>query len=72
MKISKKKNALNQRIFHKMQSHLAFQHIKMCKLIRHTICESLVKLQQFKHEWLYGNTKKPNKIKRLSITCNYI
>ena len=28
---------------HDLQSHLACQFIKMCVLIRHTICESLVK-----------------------------
>ena len=45
------------------------------KLIRHTICECLVKIQQFRQEWsliMYENTQKRNKTKELSITCSYI
>ena len=34
----------NQWAFHNLQLHLAFRHIKRCVLIKHTICESLVKI----------------------------
>ena len=56
---------------------MASPHSKMCILIGHTICESLVKMQQFRHEWssiiMYENTqKKRNKIKRHSIPYSYI
>ena len=39
-----KKNALNKKTFHKLQSHLVCWHTKMCRLIRHIICESLVEI----------------------------
>ena len=29
--------------FHNLQLHLTYHYIKMCVLIRHTICENLVK-----------------------------
>ena len=38
---------LNQRTFHNLQSHLACWHTKMFTLIRHTICESLVKISVY-------------------------
>ena len=48
----------------------------MCTLIKHTICESLVKMQYFRHEWsskMYENTQKIHiKIKGCSITCSHI
>ena len=47
----------------------------MCILIRHTICENLVKIQYFRHGYssiLCKIRKKLNKIKRLSITCSQI
>ena len=52
MKIHKKTQLL--------KSHLAFLYAKMCKLIRLIICESLVEIQQFRHEWysiMYENTQ---------------
>ena len=49
MKIPKK-TQLNQNAFHNLQSHLAYRYIKLCTLIRHTICESLVEIQQFRHK----------------------
>ena len=39
----------------------------MSALIKHTICESLGDMQQFKHEWsaiMYRNTEKSNKISK--------
>ena len=36
---------LNQITFHNQQSHLASWHTKVCTFIKHTICESLVKIQ---------------------------
>ena len=66
------KMQLNRRIFHNLQSHLACWHIKMCTSIKHTICESLMKIQHFRHEcssFMDVNTKKN---KRPSITCSYI
>ena len=36
------KTIQNQEIFHKFQSHLACQLIKVCVLIRYTFCESFV------------------------------
>ena len=37
-----RKAQLNQRPLHNMQLHLAYRYIKMCVLIRHTFCESLL------------------------------
>ena len=34
------KNQLNQRPCHNLQLHQAYRHVKMCVLLRHTICES--------------------------------
>ena len=68
LKISKK-TQLYQIICHNLQSHLACSHIKLCVLIRHIICESLVKIQNFKNEWsliMYENTQK-NAIKSKSV-----
>ena len=59
MKIPKK--PINQKDFHNFQLHLACWHTKMFTLIRYTICESLMKIQQFRHEWsskMYENTQK--------------
>ena len=61
--------------YHNLQSHLPRWYTKICTLIRHTICESLVKMQYFRQEWssiLYENTQKFNKIKENSITYVYI
>ena len=44
IKISKKKQSI-QRTFCYLKLHLACQHIKICVSIRHTICESFVKIQ---------------------------
>ena len=40
----------NQRAFHNLQSYLICWYIKMFKLIRHTFCESLVKICATKHK----------------------
>ena len=56
-----KKTQLNKRTFHNLQSHLACWQIKMCTLIRLTICECLVKIQHFIHKCssiMYENTQK--------------
>ena len=37
-------------VFHNLQSHLAYQYIKICVLTRHTFCESLVKLGSTKRK----------------------
>ena len=37
------KNAINQGALHNLQLNLAYLHFKMCVLIRHTLCESLMK-----------------------------
>ena len=68
------KNTLYQRTFLNLQSHLACWHIPKCVyiLIKHTICENLVKIQLFRHEWLSIIPKKRNKINEHSITCSYI
>ena len=39
---SLKKTQYNQKAFHNLQSHLAYQYIKMCLLIRHTFNEIYV------------------------------
>ena len=48
----------------------------MCILIKYTICEILVEIQHFRHEWslkTYENIpKKCNKTKGRSITCIHI
>ena len=52
---------LNQRTFHNLLLHLECWHTKMCTLIRYTICDSVVKIQYFRHECSsikYENTKK--------------
>ena len=50
-------------------------HFDILVLIRYTISESLVDIQQFRHAWsiiIYENTQKCNKIKVLAITaCRY-
>ena len=50
MKIHKKMQ-LYQRNSYNLQSHLAYR-IKMCVLIRHTVCKSLVKIQRCRHIFL--------------------
>ena len=70
-------NQLIQSVFYNLQLRLACQYIKICDvLIRRTIiCENLVKMQYFRHEWssiMYKNTQKRNKIKERSITCSHI
>ena len=50
-KFDSQKTQLNRRTFHNRKSYFAYWHIKMCTLIRHTICESLAKIQYFRHEW---------------------
>ena len=49
-------------------------HVKMCILIRHTICESLVEIQSDMNgrQLSMKIPKKWNKTKRRSITCTYI
>ena len=42
---------LNKRTFYKLLSHLAFWYTKMYTLIKHTVYKSLVKIQNFRHEW---------------------
>ena len=42
------KTQQNLRAFHNLQSHLTFQYIKICVLIRHTFCENLVKIYAIK------------------------
>ena len=37
--------------FHNLQSHLAYQYIRMCVFIRHILCESLVKLCLTKYKY---------------------
>ena len=49
MKIQKK-NRLKQITFRNLQSHLEYRHIKVYVLIRYTVCESLVKIEQFRYE----------------------
>ena len=39
-----------QRAFHNLQLHLACRYIKICILIRHIFCESLVKICATKHK----------------------
>ena len=46
---------------HISSQHLACWHTKNCALIRHTICESLGKIEYFRHEYwsiMYENTQK--------------
>ena len=48
---------------------------KLCRLIGHTISESLVKIQYFRHECssiMYINIQKLKKNKGRSITCGHI
>ena len=69
------KTHLNQRTYHNLQSHLTYCYAKMFALITQTICESLVEIQQFRHEKsliMYENTQIRNKIKGCSITCSHI
>ena len=65
---------LNQKNFHNLQSHLAHRHTKLWIIIRHRVCESLVKIHYFRHEWsfMYKIFKKRKKIKEHFITCSYI
>ena len=56
-------------------SYIWHETYQMCVLIRYTICESLIKIQYFRHEYssiLCKIRKKRNKIKRHSITCSHI
>ena len=60
MKIPKK-TLLNQRTFYNLRQHSTFGHTKMCLLIRQRICESLVEIQQFRHDCssiMFENTQK--------------
>ena len=69
------KTQSNQCTLHNLQSHLAWWLSKLCTLIRNRICETLVKMQYFRHEYssiMYENTQKHNKINGLCITCGYI
>ena len=50
---------------------MACWYTKIFRLIRHIFCENLVKIQQFRHEWL-SIMKKRNKNKGPSIICSYI
>ena len=69
------KTQLNQSTFHNLESHLPCWHIKTCTLTRHTIYDSLVNIQQFRHEWLISNIRKypkrRNKINEQSITLSH-
>ena len=47
-----------------MQSHLAYKYVRICVLIRNAICESLVKIERFKHEW---STNKCENLQNSSI-----
>ena len=52
-----------------------YWHIKICILFKYKICESLVKIQHYRHECSsirHENTKKHNKIKWHSITYSHI
>ena len=54
-------------------THLTWQHIKICVLIRHRIREILVEIQHFRHEYssiVCKIRKKRNQ--DASITCSYI
>ena len=65
----------NRRTFHNIQLHLVYWHDKMCRLIGHIICDSLVKIQYFRHECssiIYEKIPKKNRIKGCSITCSHI
>ena len=42
---------LAQITFRNLQSHLAYCYIQMSVLIRHTVCEYLLYIQHFRHEW---------------------
>ena len=47
----------HQGTFHNHQLHRVFQYIKMCVLIRHTFCESLVKIADLhKKNWKIQQT----------------
>ena len=73
-KIRKKRNN-NQDAFHKFLRKLTCRYISTCVLIRYTISESLVEIQQYKHECsiiMYENALKRYKIKWHSITCSHI
>ena len=62
-------------MFHNLQLYLAYRHIKVCDLIRHIICESLMEIQHFRHKWsliMLENSQKGNKIKVRSINCSDI
>ena len=53
---------LNQRKFYNLQSHLTYQYIKWCCVsISHTVCESLVKIQNFSQECLLKMFKNSQK-----------
>ena len=45
------KTHLNQINFHNLLSHLIYRPTKLCVLIKHIICECLLKIQHFGHEW---------------------
>ena len=60
MKIPKK-TQLNQRTIQNQLSHVTCGYIKMCTLIRHIICESLMKRKHFRpvcSSIMYENTQK--------------
>ena len=60
---------LNQRTFLYLQLHLVCWHSKMNTFNKNTICESLVKIQYFRHCRLCMKIlKKRNKIKKCCIT----
>ena len=71
-----KNTKLNKRTCHNLQSHLACLHIKMCTLIKHSICESMVKILTLQTrmlvDYVWKFPKKRRKIKGPFITCGYI
>ena len=70
------KSKFKLKTFHNLKSDLAWRQTKILTLIRHTICESLVEMQLFRHELLsimHENTKKKrNEITGLFITYSYM
>ena len=48
--------------FHNLQSHLAYGYFIILILFRCIVCESLVKIQRFRHEWLLIKCKYSQKM----------
>ena len=69
MKIPKKKQIFNQKTFRILHLYLAYRHTKMCVLIRHIICECLMKTQHLKQErsLIYGENLHKNQIKSRGV-----